>query len=965
MSKVQFIFSTRYLGENYRFKKAEKLEPTTSVYAYLRDNMISNEVLLNSIKAAKMTRDDLIKLGIYIIPEDNDALESINNQKAQFQDNYAKLIDQLISDGSVSEIESVKERIKNCPGEDFKKKLQSRFSFYCLEKESDVSAYAVPHLDWCATNEWTKALIEWSIQLEPGEDVELYLVMHDKDVPGFQDEPYKYLTAEQIFNILQGKENQAVELKGDSEKQCWYCGRAVNMMVFQHTDNDVVDLLNDTGTSLLAIKDKLMTGNRKAMKELFSFPLLPKNFKGFLESIQKNNISLKPNCSVDICNNLFVWPDNKPKKLKSNRDFYEYSDNNGALLTDLMHVRTTSNTSKAFKDFVGCLRKPMDDSENKDLKKMRFPVIIQVYKSFFDDWAKAMPMDKEKILGHRNKKAMEENLERAFSFFNNSSIWIRLVDINKKEEYEHALADFNYFDSIGLYDYESAWENLEYNLRIFSQNYLESALNGHGNYVTPMLYGNEAKYRDTILSDILNERDVYAPHNLVSTFKQKSRLDAFFDVAMRILVIDDKIADCEEFREKKKAHNNADKVEIKTYRCYCERYNKSCEQCKLRTLSQILEKAIPLDRYGINAGEFELHDFFHWEESGIETYVCPTFNIDYLNQSDLEIASIISNSFNHVQIVGVCDVRTALLLLSKFKFDMVFCDYLLDYKDGKAGSRDYANQFFEFLSQDYKKEIDKMQDDSKRKRLKLLYELRREVLENRGPLDKFWIMPITGYNQTFIQDLYRNQIDLIGHKWNISNGANPITTPWQFLFHLNKFIELQLKQCVYDMDHLLRFLHYSCRDFNEKFKEVDATSKKFFAFQAFMGSEYASFIRRYGNRLIIRRDASCKDDKDTDAQSVFATYVWNKFYANPEYRDEIELNRLIRNFLHQASTMHNDLEGKKQLEEDFGLLCHFINNNIKVRNVIEKENDLRNKLEIGLNELHGKMDILTCNLSIY
>lgn len=99
----------------------------------------------------------------------------------------------------------------------------------------------------------------------------------------------------------------------------------------------------------------------------------------------------------------------------------------------------------------------------------------------------------------RNSKNQEQinlieyNLAGPFSFFNNSSIWVRLVDKDDKNAYSTAVAEFEYFDKIGLYDYASAWENLEYNLRIFAHDYLESSLDGHGNYVTPILYGNETE----------------------------------------------------------------------------------------------------------------------------------------------------------------------------------------------------------------------------------------------------------------------------------------------------------------------------------------------------------------------------------------------------------------------------------------------------------------------------------------
>ena len=175
-----------------------------------------------------------------------------------------------------------------------------------------------------------------------------------------------------------------------------------------------------------------------------------------------------------------------------------------------MHVRMVISSAKKFSRFVEKLREPgLEPKKGRgdakravvDIRKLSFPLIIRVYKSFFDDWAEVVPANKIGILAHRNKIAMEENLERVFSFFNNSSIWVRLVDMYDEEALKDAVAEFEYFDNIGLYDYDSAWENLEYNTRIFTENFLETSLDGHGNYVTPLQYGDEVEARKILVGN--------------------------------------------------------------------------------------------------------------------------------------------------------------------------------------------------------------------------------------------------------------------------------------------------------------------------------------------------------------------------------------------------------------------------------------------------------------------------------
>ena len=291
------------------------------------------------------------------------------------------------------------------------------------------------------------------------------------------------------------------------------------------------------------------------------------------------------------------------------------------------------------------------------------------------------------------------------------------------------------------------------------------------------------------------------------------------------------------------------------------------------------------------------------------------------------------------------DVRTALLLMSKYKFDIIFCDYLLDQKEDQnvdqnatnSDKYDFSIQLFEFLLKNHQNE--------------LLKQLCRDVLDNRGPLGKYWIMPITEFNEEFIKALDKHHINLIDYRWNINKSADPITTPKDFLYHLNRFIELQLRSCVFTMDRLLTFLLYTCQDL----KALEAPEVKFDDFQSFMGSEYATLMQRYGNRLPIKRDAQIEIGKTNTYKSVFATYIWHKFYAHNNFANEIELYRLMHRFYHQAAVMYNDRNGCQRLNEAFEHLCFFIYTNRAVQQELEKEEEpgKNNKKNNKLMELMG------------
>ena len=437
-------------------------------------------------------------------------------------------------------------------------------------------------------------------------------------------------------------------------------------------------------------------------------------------------------------------------------------------------------------------------------------------------------------------------------------------------------------------------------------------------------------------------------------------IEEFKTLALRILVIDDKVGDgsgcaCQDKKTRDLFSNTKFAIED------CSKLKNSspnCKKCKLHTIKKLMEYNNPGHQY--------------WNQDSITTFYCCTIFPDFINDTSLipskellvecEFAPQIKYEKPHVQIIGVRDVRTALFLMSKYKFDMIFCDYLLDYKKGTSGPRDYSTQLFKFIahkqiSDEEKKELSGLKSKhtpTPKETIKLellskyesLEHLRHDVLDNRGPLDKLWIMPITCFNQTFIQDLYRTQINLIDYKWNISNGADSITTPWQFLFHLNKFIELQLNSCIYTTKKLMTFLQYSGENLKESLNptELMAMVSCFEEFQQFMGAEYSKFMKRYGARKLIERDAA-KSDDNNENKSVFATYISKNFYNNPNYSTEIELNRLMQDFYHQAATMFDDREGRKCLREAFEQMRLII-----TYNQLEEEldDDGKTKLKEGL-----------------
>lgn len=573
---------------------------------------------------------------------------------------------------------------------------------------------------------------------------------------------------------------------------------------------------------------------------------------------------------------------------------------------------------------------------------------------------KDIPVSEEtKELVKRNIVATKKKLEANMNFLLNSSIWVRFCDNGnwdgasdetKSNDIKLALEEFEWFNNLHLYEFKAAKEYIEYQLRAQNQNYL-AEIGEHGVHITPMIYSDEVEFRNFFLGykSSLPLKFKFMAHNEGEFYAE--------DVDLRILLVDDKISTRND-RENASSIKKCDD---------CTKCDKS-DSCKLKVIRSLLRgEFIPEDK----RGAFKQKTY--WALS-VESFVVNTTTIPEIWSIDkkngklkpndvgekINIENNVNANHGGVQIIGVRDLDTALCMMSFCKFDIILLDYLLGPRSNDDPTRTYSTELFEFLSYRFEKEeavpeILEMLRKTSSFSDEQLKEFQNNVKLNRGPLDKFWIIPMTSYNSSFITDLQRKHVRLIDHRWNISQGADPINTPWKFLYKINEFVDLQLRSCVFHINELLEFLKYNCEDFDELSKSKN-NKPDFYDFQSFMGAEFADFMRRYGNRHLIQRDAVTElGEKRTENKSLLSTCVWARFYNDRNYRTEIELNRLIQRFLHHVATMHNDRFGRQRLEEAFGQLCFFIESNKKVQKCIDKS-DLFKGFHDSLRTMRSHME---------
>jgi hypothetical protein len=323
--------------------------------------------------------------------------------------------------------------------------------------------------------------------------------------------------------------------------------------------------------------------------------------------------------------------------------------------------------------------------------------------------------------------------------------------------------------------------------------------------------------------------------------------------------------------------------------------------------------------------------------------------------SILKDPSELSCKSENVQIVQVSNLVDAIFLLSysNCKFDLVLMDYLLEDKIREASGRELATSFFEWLKDEdgknsnigyLKNEIlnnsnctidcSSCDNNNINECLKLNEDKRKTVINNRGPLRKFWFFPISSFSETLISDLVGKGIRLIDYYWHIEHGADPMITPFLFLRQLNNFLYLQLEEAVFSIIDLTDFIKNNILMIQNSFEDEKIDFTKF---SSLMGSEYNKFIYDFHNRPLIY------NDKDS---SLFSNYIWNNFLAKAENENMFIAVQAYQKFLHRcAFGSKSDFKKMKHFWAEtliaLDQLQDLDKNNIKD---IDKMNDLLNRL---------------------
>ena len=212
MGKTKIIFSTKYLDDqvNYSFSNRNDFDEDSSILSFIfKDKKYFQEIVEGYLK----------NLGEKAL---NEFLKQVSPDGSLDKESAAQ---------DITSMSNLKKSFTQACG-------LPRFSYYTCDTQNDPNqeVFAVPC--WKEPSvEWMNALINEKAFGKLGKGDVLYLILHDKDVPGYSGKVFEILTPEKIEEI----EKRNGKVVGYLKDGIWVQdGYEIRIIVFNHVSNAIV-----------------------------------------------------------------------------------------------------------------------------------------------------------------------------------------------------------------------------------------------------------------------------------------------------------------------------------------------------------------------------------------------------------------------------------------------------------------------------------------------------------------------------------------------------------------------------------------------------------------------------------------------------------------------------------------------------------------------------------------------------
>ncbi len=114
----------------------------------------------------------------------------------------------------------------------------------------------------------------------------------------------------------------------------------------------------------------------------------------------------------------------------------------------------------------------------------------------------------------------------------------------------------------------------------------------------------------------------------------------------------------------------------------------------------------------------------------------------------------------------------------------------------KATQKKIKDKMYDMILLDYL-----LGENTKEKRREFGHELlakieagEKQLLAHKGPMNYFWIFPISVFSYAILDELFERGISHFSDNWHLASGADPVNTPQLFRYKLYQFMKMQLRE---------------------------------------------------------------------------------------------------------------------------------------------------------------------------
>lgn len=161
---------------------------------------------------------------------------------------------------------------------------------------------------------------------------------------------------------------------------------------------------------------------------------------------------------------------------------------------------------------------------------------------------------------------------------------------------------------------------------------------------------------------------------------------------------------------------------------------------------------------------------------------------------------------------------------------------------------------------------------------------------SKGPFGQYWIMPITAFGNSFIDDLRSKGFGFVSNDYNLSRGADFITTPYLFLYYFTKMINqilLDLRETIENIQCLEKKVQ-ACENW-EDLNDLQKLAAKSFSEHIEKKAKLNDYLKaEYGILASVRKNkAEEKVHKFQKELNFYEQLLYNLAYRNYEGNEEI------------------------------------------------------------------------------